>query len=273
MSRPPKTSSVLFLRSLVIGWGMWVWVSSALSLAGEPDSTTPVDFGRDVRPILAEHCFACHGPDANKREAELRLDVRDSAVESEAIVPGDASASELVRRINEQDPDEIMPPPETKKPLTAAQKDKLQRWIAAGAQYSEHWAFVAPRRPELPAVSDTTWPRGDIDRFILARLEKEGLPPSPTADPRTLIRRLSFDLTGLPPTPNEVKQFEADIIRNRGTHGSGSSAIRNLVDRLFASPHYGERMAQHWLDLARYADSDGYHDDTTRAMWPYRDYV
>ena len=252
----------LFVTSLAAGAGFLL--SSITALAGEPIATSDVDFGRDVRPILAEHCFACHGPDAKKLEADLRLDVRDIAIESEAIVPGDVCASELVRRINEQDPDEVMPPPETKKPLNAAQKATLQRWIAMGAEYSEHWAFVAPLRPEFPVVAKTKWPRNPIDRFVLARLEKEDLTPSLVADRHTLIRRLSLDLTGLPPTPQQVRSFVDD---------PATDAYEKVVNRLLASPRFGERMAQHWLDLARYADSDGYHDDTTRAMWPYRDYV
>ena len=251
-----------FAHFLLTGWG--IFALSVTSLAAAPELHDDIDFIHDVRPILADHCFACHGPDAREREADLRLDVRDSAVEVEAIVPGDALASELVRRINEQDPDLVMPPPVAKKPLSAEQKRVLERWIAEGAEFSQHWAFVAPRRPALPVVEHAVWTQGAIDLFVLARLEQQGLTPSPEADRRTLIRRLSLDLTGLPPNPQEVQAF----IDNRS-----EGAYEQLVDRLLASRRYGERMAQHWLDLARYGDSDGYHDDTSRAMWPYRDYV
>jgi hypothetical protein len=250
------------LTSIAAGAG--ILASSLAVLARQPDAPTDVDFSRDIRPILADHCFACHGPDAKQREADLRLDIRDKAIESKVIVPGDARASELVQRINEHDHDLVMPPPEVKQRLTVAEKATLRRWIEAGASYSEHWAFVAPRRPALPAVAKTRWPRNAIDRFVLARLEKKALTPSSVADRRTLIRRLSLDLTGLPPTSQEVRSLIED---------SSANAYEKVVDRLLASPRFGERMAQHWLDFARYADSDGYHDDTTRAMWPYRDYV
>ncbi len=223
-----------------------------------------IDFNRDIRPILSNHCFACHGPDANKRKAKLRLDVREVAVEKKAIVPGEAGASELVQRILHSDPDERMPPAKTKKPLAAGQIELLQRWVASGAEYSRHWAWIPPVRPELPRVKKKSWGKNAIDAFILERLEKENLAPSPEASRRTVIRRLSFDLTGLPPALEEVAAFLFD---------QSPRSYENLIRRLLSSPRYGERMAQHWLDLARYADSDGYHDDTTRAMWPYRDYV
>lgn len=223
----------------------------------------PIDFNRDIRPILSNHCFACHGPDANKRKAKLRLDVREGAVGVKAIVPGEAEASELVRRIVHSDPDERMPPAKTKKPLDERQIELLQRWIASGAKYTRHWAWIPPVRSEPPSVAKG-WGKSAIDDFILARLEREGLKPSSEAPRRTLIRRLSFDLTGLPPTRDEVTAYLAD---------QSPRAYENVVERLLSSPRYGERMAQHWLDLARYADSDGYHDDTKRAMWPYRDYV
>lgn len=223
-----------------------------------------LDFNRDIRPILSNHCFACHGPDANKRKAELRLDVREVAVEKKAIVPGAAEASELVRRILHSDPEERMPPTKTKKPLEAEQITLLRRWVSSGAKYTRHWAWIAPVRSERPQVAKGGWPKNAIDDFILARLEEEGLKPSSEATRRTFIRRLSFDLTGLPPTGEEVAAFIAD---------ESPRAYEKLVERLLSSPRYGERMTQHWLDLARYADSDGYHDDTTRAMWSYRDYV
>ena len=224
----------------------------------------PIDFNRDIRPILSNHCFACHGPDANKRESELRLDIRDSAIDNRAIVPGNVEASSLTQRIDHHDVDERMPPAETKKPLNSNQIELLHRWIESGAAYAPHWAWIPPVRPGLPHIEKQDWVANPIDAFVLARLEDENLTPSPAASRRTLIRRLSFDLTGLPPTRDEVARFLAD---------ASQRAYNNLVERLLSSSRYGERMAQHWLDLARYADSDGYHDDTTRAMWPYRDYV
>jgi Protein of unknown function (DUF1553)/Protein of unknown function (DUF1549)/Concanavalin A-like lectin/glucanases superfamily/Planctomycete cytochrome C len=224
-----------------------------------------VDFDRDVRPILSENCFACHGPDANKRQAGLRLDAQEAAFKRlpsghTAIVPGNLRASMLIRRVEMQS----MPPASTGKRLTEGQIALLRRWVEQGARYLPHWAFIAPKRPPLPDVRDRSWPINPIDRFILARLEKEGLRPSPVADRRTLIRRLSLDLTGLPPTIGEVNAFLVD--RKPG-------AYERLVDRLLASPHYGERMALQWLDLARYADTHGYHIDSQRDMWLWRDWV
>jgi len=251
---PPTTSyaRIIGVFGLFLGSGLAVRGGDGL------------EFNRDVRPILSDHCFACHGPDANQRKAKLRLDVRENALEKKVIVPGDMGASELIRRIVHADIDERMPPAATKKPLSAKQVEILKRWVSSGAEYTPHWAWVAPLRPALPEVANGDWTRNAIDRFVLARLEKDGLEPSAEAGRRTLIRRLSFDLTGLPPSLEEVAAFLAD---------ASPGAYENLVDRLLGSPRFGERMAQHWLDLARYADSDGYHDDTTRAMWPFRDYV
>jgi hypothetical protein len=224
-----------------------------------------LDFDRDVRPILADNCFPCHGFDANKRAAGLRLDLAEGAravlpTGHRAVVPRDPSRSELVRRVAAR----TMPPAASRKQLTAAQIATLKRWVAEGAAYSTHWAFVPPRRPALPAVRDAKWCRNPIDRFILARLEKEGLKPSPEADRPTLIRRVTLDLTGLPPTPAEVDAFLADRAPN---------AYEKVVDRLLASPRYGERMAWEWLDAARYADTNGYQGDNVRTMWPWRDWV
>ena len=225
----------------------------------------PVDFARDVRPILSGHCFTCHGPDAKARKADLRLDVRDQAVAARAIVPGKADASELVRRLTAADPDERMPPTGSKKPtLTPAQVDLLKRWINEGAKYADHWSFAKLTRPAVPTPTDPARVRNPVDAFIRDRLDREGLAPSPEADRVTLIRRLSFDLTGLPPTPDEVRAFVAD---------RSPDAYEKLVDRLLASPHYGERMAVWWLDLVRYADSIGYHSDNPVNVSPYRDYV
>ncbi|HVS35241.1 MAG TPA: PSD1 and planctomycete cytochrome C domain-containing protein [Gemmataceae bacterium] len=221
-------------------------------------------YNRDIRPILAENCFACHGPDAAARKAGLRLDQRDAAVNKGAIIPGDTDKSELVHRIFWDVPSKVMPPPRTKKTLTDKQKDLLKRWIAGGAEYQPHWAFIAPVRAEPPAVQDEKWVRNPIDQFILARLEREGLHPSAEADRETLIRRLSLDLTGLPPTPAEVDAFVAD---------QTPDAYEKLVDRLLAEDACGEHWARMWLDLARYGDSAGYANDPPRTIWLYRDYV
>ncbi len=237
--------------------------ASFLSAAGT------VDFQRDVRPLLADNCFTCHGPDAGSRKAKLRLDVREHALKGgrskePAIVPGKPEASELVRRIESADENEVMPPPKSGKKLTPQQVDLLRRWIAAGASYQQHWAFVPPVRPPLPKVRDTRWVRTPIDAFILARLEREGLRPSPEAGKETLLRRLALDLTGLPPTPEEIDAFLKD---------PSPTAYERTVERLLASPHYGERWARWWLDAARYADSDGFEKDKPRSVWPYRDWV
>ena len=227
-------------------------------------------FERDVRPILSRYCFKCHGPDEGQRQSGLRLDVRDTAIKSadsgkSAIAPGKPEASELLRRINLPDgSEERMPPASAKFELTAEQRDILKRWIANGAEYRPHWAFVAPKRPALPKVRDATWPRNGIDHFVLARLETEGLKPSPPADRHSLARRVFLDLIGIPPTPAETDEFLSD---------SSPDAFERLVDRLLASPAYGERWARRWLDLARYADTNGYEKDRTRNVWPYRDWV
>ncbi len=225
-------------------------------------------FQRDVRPILSRYCFACHGPDEESRQAKLRLDTFAGATNDlggqRAIAPGAPEASELLRRVAAFDPAERMPPPESGKTLTREEVDTLRRWIAAGAEYERHWAFVAPARPSLPEVSDPSWPRGAIDRFVLARLDAAGLRPSPPADRYTLIRRLYLDLLGVPPTPAEADAFVRD---------SHPDAYEKLVDGLLARPEYGERWARRWLDLARYSDTNGYEKDRPRSMWPYRDWV
>ena len=233
-------------------------------LAGAGESAPAINFNRDVRPMLAENCFACHGPDRGARKADLRLDRRDDALKAKAFVPGKPDDSEMIERITSPTASRLMPPPKTGKKLTAAQKETLTRWIAAGAEYQGHWAFIAPVRPEPPAVHDEHWVRNPIDRFLLARLEREGLAPSPEADRETLVRRVALDLTGLPPMPEEVEQFVND---------KGADAYERLVDRLLASPAYGEHRARLWLDLARYADSAGYADDPPRKIWLFRDYV
>jgi len=229
-----------------------------------------LDFNRDVRPILSENCLFCHGPDPEQRKAGLRLDVREIATAARpeytriAIVPGDAERSELVRRIFHEDPGERMPPKQSHKKLTDAEKQTLKQWIEQGAPFAVHWAYAPPRDREPPAVRNTKWPANFIDPFVLARLEAEGLAPAPDADRITLIRRATFDLTGLPPTPAEVEAFVSD---------TSPDAYEKLIDRLLASPHFGERMAVWWLDLVRFADTVGYHGDQTHRVWPYRDYV
>jgi len=227
-----------------------------------------VRFNRDIRPILSDHCFHCHGFDANHRKADLRLDTFEGATAARkgrpAVVPGRPEESELWHRITANDPADRMPPPDSGHALTPAQIHLLRQWIAEGAPYERHWAFEPPRRPPLPEVRQADWPRNAVDRFVLARLEKEGLKPSPEADRVTLIRRLSLDLTGLPPTPEEVDAFVRD---------ERPDAYERLVDRLLASPRYGEHMAHYWLDAARYGDTHGLHLDNERSMWAYRDWV
>jgi len=226
-----------------------------------------VDFARDVLPILSDNCFQCHGPDEKARKADLRLDQKDDALrkDSPIIVPGKSAASELVKRIESADPTQLMPPPRSNKKLKPAQIALLKNWIEAGAPWGQHWSFTAPKRPTVPEVRNSKFViRNEIDRFIFARLEKEGLTPSPEADKERLIRRVTLDLTGLPPTLEEVDAFLKD---------DSPRAYEKVVDRLLASPRFGERMAWDWLDAARYADSNGYQGDGERTMWPWRDWV
>jgi hypothetical protein len=239
-------------------------LGAAVVAAAPARGERPLDFNRDIRPILSENCFYCHGQDAQKREADLRLDDRAAAVETGAIVPGDPGASGVLERIHSTDPDVLMPPPNSNRRLSAAQKALLDRWIKEGADYAPHWAFVPPARPAVPAVRRGDWVRNDLDRFVLAKLEEAGLEPAPEADRATLIRRLHADLVGLPPTPEEVDAFVAD---------TDPQAYEHLVDRLLASPHYGERMALSWLDAARYADSNGFQQDGDTWQWIWRDWV
>jgi len=213
-----------------------------------------VDFQRDVRPVLAAHCFKCHGPDEKARKGKLRWDVR----------PADSILSELVKRIDHANPEELMPPPKAKKPLSAAQKQTLRAWVKEGATYTEHWAFIPPKIFDLPKVKRADWPRNDLDYFTLRQLESEDRIPSPKADRYRLIRRLSLDLIGLPPTLQEVSAFVSD---------KHPDAYKRLVDRLLARPEYGEHWARPWLDLARYADTNGYEKDRPRSIWPWRDWV
>ena len=232
--------------------------------AGPAAADEKLKFNRDVRPILTENCFACHGPDSAARKAKLRLDVRDAAIEAESFVPGKPDKSYAIERIFATDESEMMPPPKSHKKLTAAQKEILKRWVAEGAEYEPHWSLIPPTRPGIPAVKDKAWVKNPIDAFILADLEKRGLKPAPEADRRTLARRLSLDLTGLPPKPEDVEAFVSDKSPNY---------YEKFVDKLMASPHWGEHRGRYWLDAARYGDTHGIHFDNFREMWSYRDWV
>lgn len=241
-------------------------IASARLCAGTAVSGTPeyLRFNRDIRPILSENCFACHGPDKAARKAKLRLDIRDVALEKGAFEPGQPDISDAITRIFSTDPEEFMPPPDSNHSLTLKQKEMLKRWVAEGANYEPHWAFIPPVRPPAPANAPGYKGMNPIDAFIAAGLEQAGFQFSPEADKRTLIRRLSLDLKGLPPDADDVEAFLAS---------SDKDAYAKLVEKLLASPHFGERMAIPWLDLVRYADSIGFHSDVPIQVWPYRDYV
>ena len=250
----------------------WLRLLGCLAaVLGGMAEAAPLDFNRDIRPILSENCFQCHGQDPAKREGKLRLDERDSATQLRdgfaAILPGRPTESEVMRRIVSNDPTEVMPPPESHKRVTSAQAALLRQWIAEGAPYAPHWAFIPPQSPALPEVRRASWSRHEIDRFVLARLEREGLAPSAEATPGRWLRRAAFDLTGLPPPPAELEAFAADVARR------GEPAYAAAADRLLASPHYGERQALEWLDAARYADTHGFNNDSSRSMWRWRDWV
>lgn len=241
----------------------------ALKLVLAKAGAAPVDFNRDIRPILADKCYACHGPDPKARKASLRLDDGIRAFEdlrsgNKALVPGDLVASALIQKITHADPEERMPPAKAIKQLTQEEADVIAQWVQEGAQWDTHWAWSAPKRTEAPKVKNPFWVRNPIDGFVLARLEKEGLEPSPAADRETLIRRVTLDLTGLPPTLEEVDAFLVD---------RQPQAYERVVDRLLDTPQYGEHMARYWLDLARYADTNGYHGDSGREIWRWRDWV
>lgn len=235
----------------------------------QAETAAPISFNRDVRPVLSDKCFTCHGPDAAARKAGLRLDVEEFAKAAlrsgdTAIVPGDRERSTLYQRIITTDLDDRMPPSSTGHILTDAEQEVLGRWIDEGAAYEQHWAFVAPARSDPPPVSQAAWPKNAIDHFVLSRLEQDGISPSPEASRATLLRRVHLDLTGLPPTPEEQARFSED---------DSPFAYEKVVDKLMASPRFGERWGRHWLDAARYADSNGYSIDSARSIWPYRDYV
>jgi hypothetical protein len=255
----------LFVSALTAAaLGLFALSRAPAAMPTAPASKDEIRFNRDIRPILSDSCFTCHGPDKNNRKAKLRLDDREVALSKGAIVPGDIDKSEVVRRLFTKDPDDMMPPPDSGRKITQAQKELLKKWIAAGAKYEPHWAYVTPVRPEIPAPKDKQWVRNPIDAFILQALEAKNIKPSAEADRRTLLRRLSLDLIGLPPTQAEVDAFVND---------KSEGAYEKQVDRLLASPHYGERMAVGWLDLARFADTVGYHGDQNQRNFPYRDYV
>ncbi|UFH54548.1 DUF1553 domain-containing protein [Spirosoma sp. KNUC1025] len=259
-------------------FGGSIWLTACHKSVEKPaeivaaEATLPekVDYNLHVKPILSDRCFACHGPDKAKQQAGLRLDTPEGAYEAlaksghTAIVPGDLASSELVHRILSTDPEEVMPTPKSNLTLTTEEKAMLVRWVEQGAEYKQHWSLIAPTMPEIPKVNDEKWVKNDIDRFILAKQESKKLTHAPEADKTTLLRRVTLDLTGLPPTPAEVDAFLADTSPN---------AYENVVNRLLNSPHYGERQAVEWLDVARYADTDGYQDDGLRTIWPYRDWV
>lgn len=240
--------------------------ATALVLLASGVRAEPVEFSRDIKRLLSNSCFACHGPDENVREADLRLDVRESAVDDiGAIVPGDADASELIARLTTDDADMKMPPVDSNRPpLTPEQVKLVRRWIIEGAKYQQHWAYAKLQRPPVPKVKRGQWVRNPIDAFVARKHEQQGFTASPEADRPTLVRRLSFDLIGLPPSPEEVDAFAKD---------KSPDAYEKLVAKLLASQHYGERMAAYWLDLVRYADSGGYHSDNPREVSMYRDYV
>jgi hypothetical protein len=226
-----------------------------------------VEYNRDIRPLLAENCFACHGADSASRKADLRLDKREMAVDSGAITAGQPDESELIARIFTDDAELVMPPPETKKTLSAKEKDLFKRWVSAGAEYQRHWSLIAPAKAEPPAVENAAWAKNSIDRFVLATLEHNGLSPAPTADARTLFRRLHLDITGLPPKPQDVAAFVNDY------RDGNDAALSKWIDQLMDSSAWGEHRARYWLDAARYGDTHGLHFDNYREMWPYRDWV
>ena len=242
-----------------------LWVALAESLGAEEGARNDsLSFSRDIRPLLSDRCFHCHGPDEASRKAKLRLDL-ESAAHASVILPGEAAKSELIARLETQDPDDRMPPPDSGvKALDSEEIQRLKQWIDAGARYETHWSFTPIIRPPLPQVEKTEWVRNPIDHFVLARLESKGLEPSPVASPRMLARRVSLDLTGLPPTLEQIRAFVAD---------PSEQAYDRWVSRLLASKRFGERMAMVWLDAARYADTDGFQADATRSNWPWRDWV
>ena len=265
----PSTCTEPPINERITNTGMVRSLLLITALTTAAPALAAVDFNREIRPILSDNCFKCHGPDDKHRMANLRLDIHDGGAYAQRskgplLVPGDASKSILYQRVGNPDKNRRMPPPNAELTLTTKQVQLIKEWIDEGAKWETHWALSAPVRPAVPSVKDAARVRNPIDNFVLARLESEGLSPSPEADRITLLRRVTFDLTGLPPAPGEVAAFLAD---------KSPDAYEKQVDRLLHSPHYGERMAMQWLDLARYADSHGYHIDSHRDMWPWRDWV
>ena len=256
------------IRARLVASSLWLFASSLAVGPQAPAQSGAISYNRDIRPILSNSCFTCHGPDEEAREGKLRLDSREAALKNRggyfAIDPGNAEESELVLRIFNEDPEEMMPPLDSGRTITDEQRTTLRQWIADGAAYERHWVYVQPTRPPLPEVARQDWIRNPIDRFVLARLEAEGLEPAPEAMPVRLLRRLHFDVTGLPPTAKEAKAFAIGDIDKR---------YAKTVKDLLRSPHYGERMAMEWLDMVRFSDTTGYHSDDYRDMHPYRDYV
>jgi len=253
----------------MLKWSTWSALFSLFIAGASAQAQDEIDFSRDILPILSDNCFTCHGPDAATREGGFRLDVKASVFEEgdsgqHPIVAGDPDASEILTRLRTDDEFDVMPPPEQKKRPTLEQIDLLERWIREGADWKEHWAFIPPRRPDAPKIQDQSWPRNGIDDFVLAKLESQGKQPSEMASKTTLVRRLYLDLIGLPPTPRQIDAFLTD---------RSEDAYEQLVDRLLASPRYGEHMATFWLDAARFADTNGYQNDFRRSMWLWRDWV
>lgn len=261
LSLPLLTSAAILLTS------MGSFLSAEESISDDSGGKESVRYERDVRPILADLCFACHGTDENAREADLRLDQPANAIELAAIVPGDASASEMIARIQSKDPDQVMPPPHSKKSASEDQLQTLVRWINQGAKYEQHWSLVAPQVNPPAAQADSSWRKNEIDDYVASELAEINLKPAPEADPNLLFRRLHLDITGLPPTPSERQAFVLDYQQR------GDVAYDQWIDRLMDRPTWGEHRGRYWLDAARYADTHGMHFDNYREMWPYRDWV
>src|SRR3990170_2250005 len=259
----------LCIYSIVIfaGMGIISCKDNSISSAGK-DS---VDYNLHIRPILSDRCFKCHGPDANQRKADLRLDTPEGALaalkdnpSAHAIIPGKPEQSEVYRRISTADTADVMPPIKSNLKLNAQEIELIKKWIAQGAKFKPHWAFIPPKKAVVPNVQLVDWPQSEIDNFVLAKMEQQNLDPNQFADKERLLKRVSLDITGLPPAVEVQEKFLTD---------NSDNAYEELVDDLLAQPQYGERMATYWMDVARYADSHGYQDDGLRTMWPWRDWV
>lgn len=267
-----KTSQIVIISFFVlIATGAFFLISGNKKADTAESLPTKVDFNNHVRPILSDRCFKCHGPDANKREANLRLDIADSAYAAlkdnpgfHAIIPGDPESSQMYLRISSSDTSELMPPPSSNLKLSVFEISLIKKWIKQGAEFKKHWALIAPQPQTVPELKNNKWAKNEIDFFILEKLKAVGLSPNEEADKERLLKRICFDLTGLPPSIEMQERFLNDKSEN---------AVEKITNELLASPHYGEKMAVNWLDLARYADSHGYQDDGLRTMWPWRDWV